>query len=108
MALYSIGGQGPHVAASAFVAPGASLIGHVELGERAGVWFGAVIRGDNAPIRIGDGSNIQEGAVLHVDPRVNETAGQRRFVRASRSISLQTSPWAIRRCFTVARSAKAL
>jgi carbonic anhydrase/acetyltransferase-like protein (isoleucine patch superfamily) len=50
------------------VAPGASLIGHVELGERASVWFGAVIRGDNAPIRIGDGSNIQEGAVLHADP----------------------------------------
>ena len=68
MALYSIGGQGPHVAASAFVAPGASLIGHVELGERASVWFGAVIRGDNAPIRIGDGSNIQEDAVLHADP----------------------------------------
>ena len=68
MALYSIGGRPPQIAKTAFVAPGASLIGQVELGElgeRASVWFGAVSRGDNEPIRIGEGSNIQEGAVLH-------------------------------------------
>ncbi|RZL96106.1 MAG: gamma carbonic anhydrase family protein [Variovorax sp.] len=68
MALYSIGGKAPRIASSAFVAPGANLIGQVELGERASVWFGAVIRGDNEPIRVGEGSNVQEGAVLHADP----------------------------------------
>ncbi|MDM0110441.1 gamma carbonic anhydrase family protein [Variovorax sp. J22R24] len=68
MALYSIGGKAPRIAATAFVAPGAHLIGQVELGERTSVWFGAVIRGDNEPIRIGEASNIQEGAVLHADP----------------------------------------
>ena len=68
MPLYRIGGKTPQVAATAYVAPGATLIGQVELGERASVWFGAVIRGDNEPIRIGAGSNIQEGAVLHADP----------------------------------------
>lgn len=68
MALYSIGGKAPRVATTAFVAPGAILIGDVRLGERASVWFGAVIRGDNEPIRVGEASNIQEGAVLHADP----------------------------------------
>ncbi|MEJ8855101.1 gamma carbonic anhydrase family protein [Variovorax robiniae] len=68
MALYRIGGHAPHVPASAFVAPEATLIGQVRLGEQASVWFGAVVRGDNEPIDIGDASNIQEGAVLHADP----------------------------------------
>lgn len=68
MTLYRIGGKAPQVATTAFVAPGASLIGQVEIGERASVWFGAVLRGDNEPICIGACSNIQEGAVLHADP----------------------------------------
>ena len=51
-----------------WVAPNASVVGRVHLGEDVSVWFNAVIRGDNEPIRIGDRSNIQEGAVLHVDP----------------------------------------
>ena len=48
--------------------PRPPLIGKVTLAERASVWFGAVIRADNEPIRIGEASNIQEGAVLHADP----------------------------------------
>ena len=68
MALYRLGDDVPQVASNAFVAPEASLIGKVVLGERASVWFGAVIRADNEPIRIGEASNIQEGAVLHTDP----------------------------------------
>ncbi|MDM0113737.1 gamma carbonic anhydrase family protein [Variovorax sp. J22R133] len=68
MALYRIGGHAPQVPASAFVAPEATLVGQVRLGERASVWFGAVVRGDNEPIHIGEASNIQEGAVLHADP----------------------------------------
>ena len=68
MTLYRIGEHAPEVPASAFVAPEATLIGQVRLGERSSVWFGAVVRGDNEPIDIGDDSNVQEGAVLHADP----------------------------------------
>lgn len=68
MAVYRLSGNAPQVPSSAFVADAAAVIGQVTLGEKASVWFGAVIRGDNEPIRIGNGSNVQEGAVLHVDP----------------------------------------
>lgn len=57
----------PKVSSTAFIAPGAAVIGRVSLGERASVWFNAVLRGDNADILIGDGSNVQDGCVLHVD-----------------------------------------
>ncbi len=75
MALYRIGGHAPQVPDSAFVAREATLIGQVRLGERASVWFGAVVRGDNAPIDIGEASNVQEGAVLHADPGFPLTIG---------------------------------
>lgn len=68
MTLYRLGSQEPRVAADAFIAPGTHLIGRVELGQRVNVWFGAVLRGDNEPIVIGDDSNVQEGCVLHNDP----------------------------------------
>ncbi len=51
-----------------FVADGARLIGAVILEARASVWFNAVLRGDNEPIRIGPDSNVQDGSVLHTDP----------------------------------------
>jgi carbonic anhydrase/acetyltransferase-like protein (isoleucine patch superfamily) len=51
-----------------YIAPGAHVIGRVTLGVDSGIWFGAVLRGDNEPIVIGDRSNVQENAVLHVDP----------------------------------------
>ena len=50
-----------------WVAPDAHVIGSVILGTDVGIWFGAVLRGDNEPIKIGDRTNIQEGAVLHTD-----------------------------------------
>ena len=59
-------GKRPVVAASAFIAPTAVLIGDVEVGEDASIWFGAVLRGDNGPIRVGARSNVQDNAVLHV------------------------------------------
>jgi carbonic anhydrase/acetyltransferase-like protein (isoleucine patch superfamily) len=68
MTIYRLDDDAPVVPASAYVAPEAVLIGKVSLGERASVWSGAVIRGDNEPIRIGAASNVQEGAVLHADP----------------------------------------
>lgn len=54
--------------ASCWIAPSAVLIGRVRLARNASIWWGAVLRGDNAPIEIGEGSNIQENSVLHTDP----------------------------------------
>ena len=68
-------GHRPRFAGRYWVAPGAHLIGDVVLGDRASVWFNAVIRADNAPIRIGARSNVQDGAVLHVDPGMPLTIG---------------------------------
>lgn len=68
MTIYRIGGLNPQIAQSAYVANVATLIGQVKLGDRASVWSGAVLRGDNEPIEVGEASNIQEGAVLHADP----------------------------------------
>jgi len=67
MPLYSLGETIPQLGAGAWAAPSADLIGDVRLGERASVWFGAVIRADNTPITVGDESNIQDGAVCHSD-----------------------------------------
>lgn len=67
MPLYSLGDLTPHLAAGAWAAPSADLIGDVRLGQRASVWFGAVIRADNTPIVIAEDSNIQDGAVCHSD-----------------------------------------
>ncbi|HEY5717884.1 MAG TPA: gamma carbonic anhydrase family protein [Motiliproteus sp.] len=58
-----------------FVACNAVLIGSVELGDQCSVWFNAVIRADNEPIRIGDRTNIQDAAVLHTDPGFPLTIG---------------------------------
>jgi carbonic anhydrase/acetyltransferase-like protein (isoleucine patch superfamily) len=52
------------------------LIGRVRLGRNAGIWFGAVIRGDNEPIVIGENSNVQEHTVMHTDPGFPLTVGR--------------------------------
>ena len=62
---------------TAFVAPTAVIIGDVEIGAEASVWFGVVIRGDNGPIRIGAGSNVQDNAVVHVSKRSQTIIGDR-------------------------------
>lgn len=61
-------GKVPKINESAFIAPNATVIGDVELGENASVWFGTVLRGDIAPIRIGNNSNIQDLSILHETP----------------------------------------
>ncbi len=76
MPLYEIAGQRPIVAENAWVAPSADLIGDVHLAELASVWFGAVIRADNTPIKVGARSNIQESAMLHSDPGTPCTVGE--------------------------------
>lgn len=68
MPIHRLGDRAPRIAADAWVAPGAQLIGEVELAAGASVWFNAVLRADNEPIVVGTGSNVQEGAVLHGDP----------------------------------------
>jgi carbonic anhydrase/acetyltransferase-like protein (isoleucine patch superfamily) len=56
----------PELGAEVYIAPTASVIGHVVLGDQASVWFGAVLRGDIADVRLGKGSNVQDNSVLHV------------------------------------------
>jgi acetyltransferase-like isoleucine patch superfamily enzyme len=69
MPIYALDGRAPSLPAPDrfWIAPDAHVIGAVALGEDVGVWFGAVLRGDNELIRIGARSNIQEGAMLHTD-----------------------------------------
>jgi carbonic anhydrase/acetyltransferase-like protein (isoleucine patch superfamily) len=67
MALYRLGDVSPTIAPSAYVAPSASVIGKAVLAEQSSVWFNAILRGDNEIIRIGVGSNVQDGAVMHTD-----------------------------------------
>lgn len=69
MSLYSINGVSPTLPDGFFwAAPTACVIGNVVIGEDVGIWFGAVIRGDNEAINIGAQTNIQENSVLHTDP----------------------------------------
>ena len=63
----------PRIAASAFIAPDATLIGDVEVGEGSGIWFGCVLRGDVNPIRVGARTNIQDGAIVHVTRKLSTT-----------------------------------
>ena len=67
MAVYELDGVAPRVAAGAWIADSAQVMGQVELGEDVSIWFGSVLRGDTEMIRIGRGSNIQDGSVLHAD-----------------------------------------
>ena len=67
MAIYELDGKAPQLGEGAWVADTATVIGAVELAQNAGVWFGAVIRGDTETIRIGRNSNIQDLSVLHAD-----------------------------------------
>ena len=62
---------------SAFVAPGAAVMGDVTIGEDASVWYGAVLRGDMAPIVVGSQTNLQDGTIVHVDEGLPCTIGRR-------------------------------
>jgi len=65
--IVTYGRHTPVMHKTAFVAPGADIIGRVRLGRESSVWYGCVIRGDVNRIEIGDATNIQDGSVLHVD-----------------------------------------
>ncbi|HUS54673.1 MAG TPA: gamma carbonic anhydrase family protein [Thermohalobaculum sp.] len=77
MTLYALNGVAPKLPASGncYIAPGARVIGNVTLDEDVGIWFNAVLRGDNEAIVIGPGSNVQDGCVLHTDPGFPMTIG---------------------------------
>lgn len=66
--LYTLDQHRPEIAADAWVAPNATVIGDVHIASEASVWFGAVLRGDVERLTIGRGTNIQDNAVLHSDP----------------------------------------
>ena len=67
MALFRYADDAPRLGSGAWVADSATVLGRVELGDGASVWYGAVLRGDNEWIRVGASSNIQDGSVLHTD-----------------------------------------
>jgi carbonic anhydrase/acetyltransferase-like protein (isoleucine patch superfamily) len=71
MALYELNGKRPTLGRNVFIADSAAVIGDVHLGDDASVWFGAVLRGDYMPIRIGARTNIQDNAVVHITAGVN-------------------------------------
>jgi carbonic anhydrase/acetyltransferase-like protein (isoleucine patch superfamily) len=64
--IFPFGAISPAIDASAFIAPGACVIGDVEIGARSSIWFGTVVRGDVFHIRIGERTNIQDNSVIHV------------------------------------------
>lgn len=77
MTIYALDGIVPTLPASGdcYIAPGARVIGNVTLSEQVGIWFNAVLRGDNEAITIGQGSNVQDGCVFHTDPGFPLTIG---------------------------------
>ena len=76
MAIYQLDDKVPVIPASCYIAPEATIIGSVVLGERVSILPGAVLRCDNDPIVIGDDSNVQENSVLHTDPGAPLTIGR--------------------------------
>jgi len=77
MAVYQLDTLTPAIDDSAWIADNAQVIGDVVMDANSSVWFSAVVRGDTARIHIGEGTNIQDGSVLHADVGVPLTIGQR-------------------------------
>jgi carbonic anhydrase/acetyltransferase-like protein (isoleucine patch superfamily) len=74
--IFTLGDRRPSIHATAFVADSAQVIGSVVLEANASVWFGAVIRGDNALITLGQDSNFQDGAIIHSDEGLDVQLGR--------------------------------
>ncbi len=73
--IWELDGIAPDIAADAWIAPDAQIIGRVVIEPGASIWWGAVLRGDNEEIRIGRGSNVQDLCCLHTDPGFPLTIG---------------------------------
>lgn len=76
MAIYRLGEHRPQLDADTWVADSASVIGRVRLGAATSVWYGAVLRGDNDHLTLGERSNVQDNAVLHADAGIPLTIGR--------------------------------
>jgi len=76
MAVYQLDVLIPQIADSAWVADNAQVMGDVQMAPDSSVWFSSVVRGDTATIRIGEGTNIQDGSVLHADVGMPLTLGK--------------------------------
>ncbi|TYB81733.1 gamma carbonic anhydrase family protein [Maritimibacter fusiformis] len=74
--IYALDGVAPELDVDCWVAPDANLIGRVVLGAGASVWFGATLRGDNEPVVVGAGTNLQENVVCHTDMGFPLTIGE--------------------------------
>ncbi|MGQ0530892.1 MAG: gamma carbonic anhydrase family protein [Panacagrimonas sp.] len=73
--IYTLENRTPQLLGDNYVAPSATLIGRVTLERLASVWFGCVLRGDTDDITVGEGSNIQDGSILHTDPGIKLRVG---------------------------------
>jgi gamma-carbonic anhydrase len=73
MPIYALGDSVPHIGASSFIAPSADVIGDVTIGENCSIWFNVVLRADGIPITVGDGTNIQDGTVVHITTKMHGT-----------------------------------
>jgi carbonic anhydrase/acetyltransferase-like protein (isoleucine patch superfamily) len=81
--LITFGGKTPRIDPQAFVAPGARVIGDVEIGPEASIWYNCVLRGDVNRISVGARTNIQDGSVIHVDsPKPGHEAGHPTIIGA--------------------------
>lgn len=76
MAIYRLNDNTPDIHEDTYVAESATVIGKVILKRQASIWYQAVLRADNEPIEVGEGSNVQDGAVLHTDPGYPLTIGK--------------------------------
>ena len=73
----ALGDLVPSIADDAFIAPGVAILGDVHIGSKASIWYSTVLRAENAPIRIGADSNVQDGCVMHTDGGFPATLGER-------------------------------
>ncbi|HEY0028557.1 MAG TPA: gamma carbonic anhydrase family protein [Allosphingosinicella sp.] len=81
--LIPFGGKAPRIAPDAFVAPGARLIGDIDIGPEASIWYNCVLRADVNRISIGARTNIQDGSVIHVDsPKAGDAEGHATIIGA--------------------------
>jgi carbonic anhydrase/acetyltransferase-like protein (isoleucine patch superfamily) len=79
-------GVTPTIAPSAFIAENAVVIGDVEIGEHASIWYGCVLRGDDNTIRVGARTNIQDGTIVHINHEREGAAGTKTFIGADVTI----------------------
>jgi carbonic anhydrase/acetyltransferase-like protein (isoleucine patch superfamily) len=78
MPIYALDGERPLISdpETGWIAPDATLVGRLRIGRDVSIWFGAVLRGDNEPITIGDGTNVQEHTIMHTDMGYPLTVGR--------------------------------